>query len=434
MIELRGKLIVCIFITALCSIIYGQFAVSGTEKLEEISVTYEETPFVPIIYFTSGSDIVDSRFNVVLKELAQRIEDNPDVILDIRGYYHRGGDGVAGDAGLVRRRADAVRAKLIQFKPDILNRVYVQPTIDPTLVRRGKHGSLNPAIRQENQRVEFSIKPLISIESANIEEQRYRIERLLIDNPLAVAFVPDPDSKVFKKMPENIKARIFHGKDDEIVISAEWVIGKPLASTRSNANPARKSCSNCATFRWDGLKADNFNPLWNYSTSHIESKSSGITRTWGKPLKFKAERYSVSEKFILARYELDMLEPPADLTSKANRELIAGHIIDFTNRTDNFKITIIGHTDDIDDPEKSRQMSLFWAQKELDELRTIIIVRLRLSSERELDKWLKSNGISISAIGESDRVSSGIAGKMSSDNAHPEGRVANRRVEIKIEN
>ena len=100
--------------------------------------------------FTAGNTPIERR-------IAVRLEDNPDVIVEIREYYHLSGDGASGGGELAVQRAEAVRQKIIAFDKQISARILVQPSIDATKLCRGDHGSRDPKIRQENQRAALSV-------------------------------------------------------------------------------------------------------------------------------------------------------------------------------------------------------------------------------------------------------------------------------------
>ena len=186
------------FIFAIAGLVSAQIIVSPSSiKADVSSLNYEESPLVPIVFFDSGSDIVESRYDAMLREIVIRLADNPDVAIEIRGFYHRAGDGSAGNDILAKSRAEAVKKKIIGFDKTIERRVLVEPSQDPTALRRGDHGSLDIKTQQENQRAEITVHRLDEFVTTFAEfdakkianeldesGKLYRMQRLLSDNPM----------------------------------------------------------------------------------------------------------------------------------------------------------------------------------------------------------------------------------------------------------
>lgn len=491
----KSAISICL-ISFLFSLVLAQISVNPRAvKVTDVSVVYEEAPIVPIVFFSAGSDVVDARFNNTLRILATRMADNPDVVIEIRGYYHPIGDGATGSGELARKRAEAVKRKIVQFEPNVAERVLVQPAVDPTRPLRGKHGSKARKIQQENQRAEISVRPLnpevIPIRRDNVKKavaelersgQLYRIRRLLEDNPLVFVLVEginigsmSEPADAFKKLrillkrladefsTPQVELRIFAAmrwneaeqQQIRLLVCPDWVIEKPHWRADVNAEAERttikikaKRKGETKIFRDDGeliataatgdWRLTTFpDPMRNYFASILLKSSSGqIERMWSKPFSFKLandQPKSLSERLFIANYELNRLELADSRSSYANRFLIARQIAMLAQRRiGKIKVSVIGYTDETGDSERNRQMSLLWANMELNEID--LILRGYMSDEySKLANALKSGRIELSAIGAGNSQKSGTAGKMVIDENTPEGRVAKRRVEILVE-
>ncbi len=486
----RNARIAIIFV--LLQPIFAQISFSPKSvDLKDVAIEYEETPFVPMVFFAGGSSNIDSRFDSMLKELAERSADNPDVIIEIRGYYHKMGDGVSNNGKLCRDRAESVRKRILEFEPGISGRVLVQPAIDPTKLRRGDFGSRDIAIQQENQRAEISARidepialtisssdPKNAIEQIEREHKLYRIERLLADNPLLfvviegmnVGSMREPEKsleKLFriknaltKKLDKPyLSSRIFvalrwdesESENIRLSVCSDWIIHKPISRSNVSANhsddkikiDARKNASDIKIFRSDGTKIADVpkywnlssipEPLWIYFASSLVKTSAGhFERIWSKPITFKFKKVrKCTERFIIGNYELNRLRALDAQYSFANRYKIAEKIVRLAahNRDGKLKITALGYTDDTGDDERNRQMSQLWANKEIDE-----IERLLVKPELyKIDGFKKMCEIEFSAVGKGNSSKSGSASSFTFDESEPEERIAKRRVEILIE-
>ena len=461
-------------------------------KVAEGKINTFETPFVPVISFDSGSADVSAEYNAVLKELAQRLRDNPDAIVEIRGYYHITGDGASGNVSLAKNRSDAVRAKLLEFEPTIASRVLVEPAKNPKKLRRGDDGSLDIKIQQENQRAEItartseqmeetfkSTNPNAVVEMLEQDGNLYRFQRMLNDNPLFFLIIEGTNitpadksvkalkildiirSKLVGKIKNDaISERIFISANNDnskvkkikISVSPEWIVSKPICQSHCSGviEPQSHTCriesdeqGAIGIFRDDGYKiADahsewNLSPLPDFSRKYFASmlpnkKSPSAMRVWSKPIEFKngMQPKSLSESFFLTNYKIDQLEIPNDGASYANRDLAARYIVALanSNRKRIVSVKIAGYTDDTGDDEKNRQMTLFWANKEYEYLANLIEFYSGEKIEKTGKNKAKCKNIEIEIVGM----------KNADDNPEisestPQGRIAKRRVEIRVE-
>ncbi len=478
-----------VWLLALCvALCFGQVSISPRRvKLEGGECTYAEFPCVAAVFFDSGSDVVHERFDGFLREVVRRLSQNPDVVVEVRGYYHPAGDGALGSADLATRRAKSVRERMLAFDASVAERVLVQPSVDPTALRRGQLNSLDAKIQQENQRAELSARCIeeIRVDAASPDDlldrlhegsTLYRIERTLLDNPLVVGVVfgdnicskgatgvgykvlDELRSRLVKRLSPAAAERIYialrwtesGAKGYSFVLTAEPLSEKPFgfggASGFGGTNPVEVDAEGTeplelALFRCDGLCAVGFgaddraavriedlpSPLWSYRASALVRTPAGhAERLWSKPLEFKlGEEVSCSERLVLALYRLDQLSAPQSPAVCAARDAIARHIARLA-RKNAVSVVVSGHTDDIGDDEKSRQMSLFWAEREREILAGLVAFYLGVAPQK-----LSDAGVELSAVGRAYAVPA-AAGSLRADGSTPEGRCALRRVEVEI--
>ncbi len=144
--------------------ILGQLNVTLSPLLQVLTiptVTFvrEDEPIVPIVFFDSASASVPERFDSTLAIIAERLQMNPDVVLELRGYIDTSSDG--NNAELAVARMDSVAEKLIRLGVPPSSIVKVDSTeYDPTKPRIPIKRPKIPAderrmIEEENRRVEM---------------------------------------------------------------------------------------------------------------------------------------------------------------------------------------------------------------------------------------------------------------------------------------
>ncbi|MBN1756088.1 conjugal transfer protein TraF, partial [bacterium] len=85
-------------------------------RITSISNIQTREPFIPIVFFDTGSSIVRERYNGLLNLLSSRLKENPGVRLMVRGYYSPQGDSLTDAARgmeLALARAEAVRKRIV---------------------------------------------------------------------------------------------------------------------------------------------------------------------------------------------------------------------------------------------------------------------------------------------------------------------------------
>lgn len=92
-------------------------------EIQSLTHFYEEAPILPIIFFEPGSDVIDNRFDSLIETIAERLGRNPDVELQLNGFFDPFSESF--DDGLPFRRAEAVRNRLIAINPELVSRIEI---------------------------------------------------------------------------------------------------------------------------------------------------------------------------------------------------------------------------------------------------------------------------------------------------------------------
>jgi len=130
-------------------------------NVSKLLLYQEEEPIIPIVFFGSKSIEVDSRFDRMLSIIANRIKTNPDVQIELQGYYDAGTDVVEDPDDLAIQRANSIRQRLISLGAP-QDKVIVKRTgYDPGESRAGLPSEQvidkdRKMMHQENRRVELN--------------------------------------------------------------------------------------------------------------------------------------------------------------------------------------------------------------------------------------------------------------------------------------
>jgi outer membrane protein OmpA-like peptidoglycan-associated protein len=81
--------------------------------VSKLTLYQEEEPIIPIVFFEEGKSDIDSRYDDMLKTVAERLTDNPDVVINIRGYFDELKEPGDNAEQLATARGRAVGNKLI---------------------------------------------------------------------------------------------------------------------------------------------------------------------------------------------------------------------------------------------------------------------------------------------------------------------------------
>ncbi|HHS49680.1 MAG TPA: type IX secretion system membrane protein PorP/SprF [candidate division Zixibacteria bacterium] len=101
--------------------------IENTLEISQVTLVREEEPVVPIFFFAPGADRVNERFHYLQSILGARLRENPDIDIDIYGFYDPESDGVTMALGdrLSENRAKAVRSVFMRFEQIAADRIHV---------------------------------------------------------------------------------------------------------------------------------------------------------------------------------------------------------------------------------------------------------------------------------------------------------------------
>ncbi len=137
--------------------------VENTLEISQVTLIREEEPVVPIFFFDPGDDKVDERFHHLQEILGARLRENPDIDIDLYGFYDPESDGVTPALGerLAENRAKAVRSVFMRFEQISADRIHVIEPLqyDASRTRAGlpeEHQAEDvPRAMAENRRVQM---------------------------------------------------------------------------------------------------------------------------------------------------------------------------------------------------------------------------------------------------------------------------------------
>lgn len=135
-------------------------------EISQVTLIREEEPVVPIFFFDPSGDKVDKRFHRLQEILGSRLRENPDIYIDLYGFYDPQSDGVTPALGdrLAENRAKAVRSVFMRFEQIAAERVNVVDPLsyDASRSRAGlpaEHMPEDlPRSMEENRRVQMVTK------------------------------------------------------------------------------------------------------------------------------------------------------------------------------------------------------------------------------------------------------------------------------------
>ncbi len=88
---------------------------SKSLKVSKLLLYQEEEPIVPIVFFDKNSTEVNKRYDRMLSIVANRLKSNPDVKIDLHGYYDKTTDDVADPQKLALDRSNAVKNRMLSL-------------------------------------------------------------------------------------------------------------------------------------------------------------------------------------------------------------------------------------------------------------------------------------------------------------------------------
>ncbi len=160
-------------------------------EIDELTFIREEEPLVPLVFFDAGSDVVGSRFHGMLDVVAERMNQNPDIVLGLYGFVDEESDPEDWERnGLHSARARAVREYLISKGAKESAIRILDDGYDPVSVRAGKGAGYESSqdrmwVQQENRRVEMAVwvrdyeGPIISI---NFSDENLDVASTTLDS------------------------------------------------------------------------------------------------------------------------------------------------------------------------------------------------------------------------------------------------------------
>jgi len=158
-------------------------------KVSKVSIYQEEEPIIPVVFFEEGKTELDPRFDRMLSTVAERMKENPDVVLNVRGFYSKGSDKVDDQNALADRRAEVVKNRLLSLGVPASQIMVVKAGYDKGTSRSGTpEEQLNPTSRklqeEENRRAE--------LEARLVEDKDFKISLKLP----SVSISPEARNKI----------------------------------------------------------------------------------------------------------------------------------------------------------------------------------------------------------------------------------------------
>lgn len=83
--------------------------------VSKLTLYQEEEPIIPIVFFEEGSSDIDPRYEDMLRTAAERLVENPDVVINVRGYFDNMNEAGDNAEQLAIARGRAVGNKLVSL-------------------------------------------------------------------------------------------------------------------------------------------------------------------------------------------------------------------------------------------------------------------------------------------------------------------------------
>ena len=127
--------------------------------ISTVSRTLEEAPMIPYVFFKEGSHEMDrTRFEIMQSVIARRQEQNPAIILEVRGYYDSSTEGTEGK-DLALARAREVKNNLVSMGADSKRVKVIEDGYDMGAQKvKAKFQKDRRLVQEENRGVEISVK------------------------------------------------------------------------------------------------------------------------------------------------------------------------------------------------------------------------------------------------------------------------------------
>ncbi len=236
--------------------------------IQKIDIIRDE-PLVPLVFFDKGSAELPERAKGRLKEIARRLKNNPDLLLEILGYADRESDGVSSSHTayeLALARAKSVKLFLDSIALELSPRTVVVTDGYDYMRKRAKKQDFEGTrkgrkfIAEENRRVELRIRlqdGIHSIDTTNFQPSavipllernphlnilvvaygKYKRKRGFFDPLLAKA--KRVSDKLKAELPQTLSSRVcFAHKEDatregiDISLTASSMLYDPIVTKR----------------------------------------------------------------------------------------------------------------------------------------------------------------------------------------------------------
>ncbi len=433
----------------------------GLMVTQLISVT-EDEPVVPLVFFDSADNEVDSRFDTLLSIIGQRLIANPNADVMVEGYFNPGEveDFAAGSLLAMQRAENVVRKIVIKF-PELRERVRISDDHDLERLRAEKEdfegtrlGKIYTA--QENRRAELRVYANPPRNWRLSDRQLYAedyetIGEKLDNNSLfeVVCIAPDIDSafamerNVTDELGTRYRDRVFAreapGEDTRVVVTAGAILYKPRAfeipSSELRIEPGfEKTVFDCypgseSAIKYSNIQVfdDHAKVIWDMEDNEmIESASWDWKVENGKMIEperiyyaeltvkdefgqigesppetlrvIKSNRRDLSERLILVQFTFAGAYGEPDYAS-VRMEKLARKVTTRIAQDGSLRVIIGGHTDIVGVESGNIKLSNRRAEEQYHTLRKYMMQILSLNSEDQLDAWLISHNSILSARG-----------------------------------
>jgi outer membrane protein OmpA-like peptidoglycan-associated protein len=245
-------------------------------EISQVSFVKEELPIIPSVFFSKTSNSIDPRFDRLLKTVAERLERNQNIRLELRGFYDVYTEDSDNSKNLALERAKAVKERLVSFGAPSDKLILVSDGYDMAETKAGLKEKKRPSIAfleevaEENRRVELNAV-LVGVDSklaevsslsgqsisqgdlTRIDEAISKAKRILDSNPDVDVMivsggsydntsdfnkVRDLEKRVDEQMGVFLKGRVFGAFTKDlgadlvnVSLSAEPILYKPIAQS-----------------------------------------------------------------------------------------------------------------------------------------------------------------------------------------------------------
>jgi len=227
-------------------------------EFQEIDYVYQDESIVPVVFFDRGQSKIDSRFDPLMDLLSQRLNDNPDAVFKIDGYYDP--ETEEGETELADKRENNLIEALTERSPSATDRILHgnKPSEGKRIERISQFEQYQLLINQENRRAEITIDmPDVryeyksnEISDREITQAARDLEAYLLRNPYSMVVIRasqkesslyealrnslDIKRKLDSKFTANLQDRVIASASDdvqtdyvEIFLSGDPILYKP---------------------------------------------------------------------------------------------------------------------------------------------------------------------------------------------------------------